>query len=124
MEQKNLVFGIVAGALVGVGAALLFTPKSGEDMRESLKSGASSSASNLTTTLKVKGQEVKSNTEELIQLAKEITPVVKEAISVVQEWKDMIVGAKTELTGEVNKLKGPSSTTSLPEGGANNSAAL
>ncbi|WP_322923765.1 YtxH domain-containing protein [Paenibacillus campi] len=109
MEQKNLICGIVAGALVGAGAALLFAPKSGEDMRYTLKSGANSSASNLTDTLKSKGRELKTSTEQLVELAKEITPVVKEAIGVVQEWKGMLTDAKTELTGEVNKLKSSSS---------------
>ncbi|MCL9661050.1 YtxH domain-containing protein [Paenibacillus hunanensis] len=116
MEQKNLVFGIIAGALVGAGAALLFAPKSGEDMRYTLKSGASSSASSLTETLKSKGREMKSSTEELVELAKEITPVVKEAIGVVQEWKGMLTDAKVELTGEVNKLKASSSDSSLTKG--------
>ncbi len=108
MEQKNLLYGIIAGALVGAGAALLFAPKSGEDMRYSLKSGANQSASNLTDTLKVKGREMKASTEELVELAKEITPVVKEAIGVVQEWKGLLTEAKTELTGEVKKLKSDS----------------
>ncbi len=118
MEQKNLVFGIIAGALVGAGAALLFAPKSGEDMRHTLTSGANSSASSLTATLKSKGREMKASTEELVELAKEITPVVKEAIGVVQEWKGMLTDAKSELTGEVNKLKGSSSdpTPALTKG--------
>ncbi|MCM1449582.1 MAG: YtxH domain-containing protein [Clostridiales bacterium] len=36
--NKNLIFAFLGGAIVGAGAALLFTPESGEDMRGHIKS--------------------------------------------------------------------------------------
>ncbi len=38
MCNKNLLFAFLGGAVVGAGAALLFTPEKGEDLRAQIKS--------------------------------------------------------------------------------------
>ena len=38
MCNKNLLFAFLGGAVVGAGAALLFAPEKGEDLRDQIKS--------------------------------------------------------------------------------------
>lgn len=38
MCNKNLLFAFLGGAIVGAGAALLFAPEKGEDLRDQIKS--------------------------------------------------------------------------------------
>lgn len=38
MCNKNLLFAFLGGAIVGVGAALLFAPQKGEELRDRIKS--------------------------------------------------------------------------------------
>ena len=38
MCDKNLIFAFLGGAIVGAGAALLFAPEKGEDLRKQIKS--------------------------------------------------------------------------------------
>ncbi|WP_046228275.1 YtxH domain-containing protein [Paenibacillus dauci] len=114
METKNLVFGIITGALVGAGTALLLAPKSGEDMRYSLKSGtasAASSASDFAVTAKEKTQLATTRGQEIIQMIREITPVVQEAISVVKEWKEVLQTSAGELKTEVQGFKSSESSS-------------
>jgi len=38
MYNRNLIFAFLGGAIVGAGAALLFAPEKGEDIRDHIKS--------------------------------------------------------------------------------------
>ncbi|MDE6282378.1 MAG: YtxH domain-containing protein [Muribaculaceae bacterium] len=68
MKATNIIAAFLGGAIVGAGAALLFAPEKGEDLRAQIKS-----------LLKKYGVCKCSRTEELEELVDEIAAEIQEA---------------------------------------------
>ncbi len=96
-QKTQFVYGLIAGALIGAGAAALFTPKSGRDMRSDLLYGAEM--------IREKGPEWNEKGHEVTEKGREVVAVVKESIGVAREWKEQVEAAAEDVKHELAEFK-------------------
>ena len=65
-EGPGMIFTFILGAGVGAAAALLFAPKSGEDLRASIADGASDGVDQIRAT----GKQARQRAQKLVDMAK------------------------------------------------------
>jgi gas vesicle protein len=93
--SKNFLYGFIAGGIVGVALALLYAPKTGKEMRESIKGNASKAISELDDYFEYTKDsvskvvnEAKKKSEDLVNQAR------KQAKNLIQESEELLSKAK------------------------------
>ncbi|WP_411345899.1 YtxH domain-containing protein [Paenibacillus sp. WLX1005] len=96
-QKTQFIYGLLTGALIGAGAAILYTPKSGRDIRADLLYGAE--------IIKEKGPEWNQKGHEVTEKGLEVVAVVKESLGVAREWKEQVEAATEDVKHELAEFK-------------------
>lgn len=107
--SKKFVPGLIFGALIGAGAALLFAPKSGKELREDLSDKSEdlkAIALDYIELLSVKG-------EELVSATKGSTDSIVEKVKDKKESLTDVLAKKTEALTEVINEKAAALTEAI-----------
>ncbi|MEW4369009.1 YtxH domain-containing protein [Paenibacillus kandeliae] len=106
-QKTQFIYGLLTGALIGAGAAMLYTPKSGSDIRADLLYGAEM--------IKEKGPEWNQKGHEVTEKGREVVAVVKESIGVAREWKEQVEAATEDVKHELAEFKEQQETEKAEE---------
>ena len=93
--SKNFLYGFIAGGIVGAALAFLYTPRTGRELRESIKGNAGKAISELDDYFEYAKSsvgevvnEAKKKSEDLVNQAK------KQAKNLIQESEELLSKAK------------------------------
>lgn len=102
--SKKFIPGLILGALVGAGAALLFAPKSGKELREDLADKSEdlkAIALDYMELLTVKSEELLNATKETTSsLTQTLNEKKEEVVEKVSALKDTVVEEVSKLTSQ------------------------
>jgi len=96
-SSKNFLYGFIAGGVIGAAIALLYAPKTGKEMRESLKKNAEKVIGEADEYIELAKNsvsdvinEAKKKSEDLVSHAK------KQAKSLIAESEELLIKAKDQ----------------------------
>ncbi len=105
-DTKSLLWGILAGSVVGSVTALLFAPKAGKELRKDIAEGTTEAAHKVQ---EIAGAASDKSTE-LYSKAKD---AVESVVSEVKEWSKQYTGADEEKTVAVSGIAAGGDTAEI-----------
>ena len=105
MKVTQFLIGIAAGAVVGASTVLLSTPKSGSEVRSTLKSTSTDFKEKLSDA-RLKLQDVKISIENLTKDSKEVFPETAESLKEsIMQWKSETAPIQQQLQEEISSIQ-------------------
>ena len=105
MKIVPLFLGVATGAIAGAAAVLLSTPKSGSEVRISLKSTSNDLRDKLSD-IKYQMQDLKNSIGNLTKESKEVIPnAIEEIKADVEQWKNETAPLQAKLQAEISAIQ-------------------
>lgn len=105
MKVTQCLFGIAVGALASASAVLLSTPKSGREVRSSLKSTLTDYQEQFSD-VKIQLQDLKNTLGNLTKESKEVIPETMEAMKEsITEWQNETAPIQHQLQAEIISIQ-------------------
>jgi len=105
MKLAPLFYGLATGLLAGASTVLMTTPKSGMEVRSSLKTTSNDFRDKLSD-IKLQLADVKNSINNLTNSSKEVVPsTIEDLKSSIAQWKNETAPIQAQLQAEISSIQ-------------------